>query len=86
MSHQTLPQQLIEVLPQTGGERIYVVVGDSLKSVVDAIRRTDGIDWVQASCEEAGAFAAAAEPQLMCGAGRNRRRRVAPGGSATPRA
>jgi hypothetical protein len=40
------------------------VVGDSLNPVVDAIRRHDGIDWVQVRHEEAGAFAAGAEAQL----------------------
>ncbi len=60
----TLAQQLIDVLRQAGVERIYGVVGDSLNPVVDAIRRTDGIDWVHVRNEEAGAFAAVAEAQL----------------------
>ena len=60
----TLAQQLIDVLRQAGVERVYGVVGDSLNPVVDAIRRTDGIDWVHVRNEEAGAFAAAAEAQL----------------------
>ena len=64
MSSATLADQLIEVLLEAGVKRIYGVVGDSLNPVVDAIRRTDGIDWVHVRNEEAGAFAAAAEAQL----------------------
>jgi len=55
---------LLEVLLEAGVQRIYGVVGDSLNPVVDAIRRTDGIEWVHVRNEEAGAFAAAAEAQL----------------------
>lgn len=60
----TVAEQLIEVLQQAGVQRIYGVVGDSLNPVVDAIRRTDGIDWVHVHNEEAAAFAAAAEAQI----------------------
>ena len=60
----TLADQLIEVLLQAGAQRIYGVVGDSLNPVVDAIRRSAGIEWVHVRNEEAGAFAAAAEAQL----------------------
>jgi pyruvate dehydrogenase (quinone) len=61
---QTLAEQLITVLRQAGVTRIYGVVGDSLNPVVDAIRRTEGLDWIHVRNEEAGAFAAAAEAQL----------------------
>jgi pyruvate dehydrogenase (quinone) len=44
--------------------RVFGVVGDSLNPFVDAIRRTEGIDWIHVRNEEAGAFAAAAEAQL----------------------
>ncbi|MGI5166509.1 pyruvate dehydrogenase [Spirillospora sp. CA-253888] len=60
----TVAEQFIEVLRQAGVRRIYGVVGDSLNPVVDAVRRTDGIEWVHVRNEEAGAFAAAAEAQL----------------------
>lgn len=59
----TVADQFIEVLRQAGVRRVYGVVGDSLNPVVDAIRRTDGIEWVHVRNEEAGAFAAAAEAQ-----------------------
>lgn len=64
MRNPTVAQQLIDVLRQAGVERVYGVVGDSLNPVVDAIRRTDGIEWVHVRNEEAAAFAAAAEAQL----------------------
>ncbi|WP_031465900.1 pyruvate dehydrogenase [Sciscionella sediminilitoris] len=60
----TLAEQFVEILAQAGVRRVYGVVGDSLNPVVDAIRRTDAIEWVHVRNEEAGAFAAAAEAQL----------------------
>lgn len=57
-------EQLVQVLVEAGVARVYGVVGDSLNPVVDAIRRTPGIDWVAVQHEEAGAFAAAAEAQV----------------------
>ena len=64
MSNPTLAEQLIQILRQAGVTRVYGVVGDSLNPVVDAIRRTDGIEWVHVRNEEAGAIAAAAEAQV----------------------
>src|SRR5713101_6192652 len=64
MSSTTLAGQLIEVLLEARVQRIYGVVGDSLNPIVDAVRRSDGIEWVSVRNEEAGAFAAAAEAQL----------------------
>ena len=64
MGGSTVAEQLVQVLVQAGVGRVYGVVGDSLNPVVDAIRRTEGIEWVHVRNEEAGAFAAAAEAQL----------------------
>ncbi|HEV7804376.1 MAG TPA: thiamine pyrophosphate-binding protein [Solirubrobacteraceae bacterium] len=64
MSTPTLAEQLIDVVRQAGVQRVYRVVGDSLNPVLDAIRRTDGIERVHVRNQEAGAFAAAAEAQL----------------------
>lgn len=61
---QTVAEQFIEILVRSGVRRIYGVVGDSLNPVVDAIRRTAGIDWVHVRHEEVAAFAAGAEAQL----------------------
>jgi pyruvate dehydrogenase (quinone) len=60
----TVAEQFIDVLRQAGVERIYGLVGDSLNPIVDAVRRTDGIEWVHVHNEEAAAFAAGAEAQL----------------------
>jgi pyruvate dehydrogenase (quinone) len=64
MAKQTVAEQLVHLLIEAGVRRIYGVVGDSLNPVVDAVRRTAGIEWVQVRHEEAGAFAAGAEAQL----------------------
>jgi pyruvate dehydrogenase (quinone) len=64
MFNPTMAEQLIQVLRHAGVQRIYGVVGDSLNPLVDAVRRTEGIEWILVRNEEAGAFAAAAEAQL----------------------
>lgn len=64
MRNPTVADQLIDILRRAGVKRIYGLVGDSLNPVVDAVRRTDGIEWVHVRNEEAAAFAAAAEAQL----------------------
>ncbi|GIH15500.1 pyruvate dehydrogenase [Rugosimonospora africana] len=60
----TVAEQLVRTLRDAGVQRVYGVVGDSLNPIVDAIRRTDGIDWVHVRHEETAAFAAAAEAQV----------------------
>ncbi|MCU1620522.1 MAG: poxB [Modestobacter sp.] len=64
MANPTVAIQLVQMLRDAGVERIYGVVGDSLNPIVDAVRRTSGIEWVHVSHEEGGAFAAAAEAQV----------------------
>ncbi|MEU9981571.1 pyruvate dehydrogenase [Streptomyces sp. NPDC050856] len=64
MAKQNVAEQFIEILVRSGVQRLYGVVGDSLNPVVDAIRRTPGIDWVHVRHEEAAAFAAGAEAQI----------------------
>ena len=56
----SVADQLVSQLVAAGVRHIYGIVGDSLNPVVDAVRRTEGIEWVQVRHEEAGAFAAAA--------------------------
>jgi len=65
----TVADQLIAQLIDAGVRRIYGIVGDSLNSVADAVRRsggsaTGGIDWIHVRNEEAAAFAASADAQL----------------------
>ena len=63
MAHPTVAAQLVRTLRDAGARRIYGVVGDSLNPVVDAVRHTEGIEWVHVSNEEGGAFAAAPRPR-----------------------
>jgi pyruvate dehydrogenase (quinone) len=60
----SVAEQFVQVLRQAGVERVYGLVGDSLNPLVDAIRVTDGIEWVHVRNEEAAAFAAAAEAEV----------------------
>ncbi|MEE1650115.1 pyruvate dehydrogenase [Brachybacterium sp. J144] len=64
MARTSLARLLVTQLRDLGVERIYGVVGDSLNPVVDAIRTTEGIEWVHVRNEEAAAFAAGAEARL----------------------
>jgi pyruvate dehydrogenase (quinone) len=45
-------------------KRVYGLPGDSLNGFTDALRVTDGIEWVHVRHEEAAAFAAGAEAAL----------------------
>ncbi|MFD7662024.1 pyruvate dehydrogenase [Streptomyces sp. NPDC059788] len=64
MAKQTVAGQFVDILVRAGVQRLYGVVGDSLNPVVDAVRRTAAIDWVQVRHEEVAAFAAGAEAQV----------------------
>lgn len=64
MAKQNVAQQLVDILVRAGVRRMYGVVGDSLNPVVDAIRRSGDIDWIQVRHEETAAFAAGAEAQI----------------------
>ncbi|GHB76848.1 pyruvate dehydrogenase [Streptomyces xanthochromogenes] len=64
MAKQNVAEQFVDILTRAGVKRLYGVVGDSLNPVVDAIRRTPAIDWIQVRHEEVAAFAAGAEAQL----------------------
>jgi pyruvate dehydrogenase (quinone) len=80
MPRMTVADQFIEVLRQVGVDRTYGVVGDSLNPIVDAVRRTDGIEWVHVRNEEAGAFAAGAQAgRLAPGSARQARQGPASG-------
>lgn len=64
MARTTFAKLLVTQLRDMGVERIYGLVGDSLNPVVDAVRITEGIEWVHVRNEEAAAFAAGAEARL----------------------
>src|SRR5690625_7782249 len=60
----SIAEHLVRQLAAAGVRRIYGIVGDSLDPVVDAVRRTEGIEWVPVRHEETAAFAAGAEAQV----------------------
>ncbi|QNP66105.1 pyruvate dehydrogenase [Streptomyces genisteinicus] len=64
MAKQKVAEQFVDILVRAGVQRLYGVVGDSLNPVVDAVRRTSGIEWIQVRHEETAAFAAGAEAQI----------------------
>ena len=57
MANPTVAAKVVETLAQAGVRRIYGVVGDSLNSIVDEVRRSGAIDWIHVRNEESGAFA-----------------------------
>ncbi|GGY58737.1 pyruvate dehydrogenase [Streptomyces tanashiensis] len=67
MARQNVAEQFVDILVRAGVRRLYGVVGDSLNPVVDAIRRTPALDWIQVRHEETAAFAAGAEAQITGG-------------------
>lgn len=63
----TVSETIVAGLVHNGVTQVFGVVGDALNSVTDAIRRTDGIDWIGTRHEEVAAFAAGAQAQLTGG-------------------
>ena len=55
---------IVQALHQSGVERIYGIVGDSLNAITEALRKQGTIDWIHTRNEEAAAFAAGAEAHL----------------------
>lgn len=60
----TIADMIVESLVRQGVRTVWGVVGDALNPITDAIRRTDGIEWIGVRHEEAGAFAAGAQAQI----------------------
>jgi len=60
----TLAKNIVDTLRASGVKRVYGLPGDSLNGFTDALRVTDGIEWVHVRHEEAAAFAAGAEAAL----------------------
>jgi pyruvate dehydrogenase (quinone) len=65
----TVAAHLVSVLAANGVARIWGVPGDSLNGVTEAVRTTDGIDWMLVRHEEAAAFAAAGDAEITGGLG-----------------
>ncbi len=64
MAKPTVASHLVDALAGAGVKHIYGVVGDSLNSVTEAVRKHKEVDWIRVRHEETGAFAAGAEAQL----------------------
>ncbi|GAB1338352.1 ubiquinone-dependent pyruvate dehydrogenase [Streptomyces sp. E-15] len=60
----TVARSIVEALSELGVRQVFGVVGDALNPLTDAIRTTDGLEWVGCRHEEAAAFAAGAQSQL----------------------
>ncbi|MER6851828.1 thiamine pyrophosphate-dependent enzyme [Streptomyces flaveolus] len=60
----TVAQVIVDALSELGVRQVFGVVGDALNPLTDAIRTTDGLEWVGCRHEEAAAFAASAQSQL----------------------
>ncbi|MEU9034136.1 thiamine pyrophosphate-dependent enzyme [Streptomyces sp. NPDC048352] len=60
----TVARAIVDALKELDVHHVFGVVGDALNPLTDAIRTTDGVDWVGCRHEEAAAFAAGAQAQL----------------------
>ncbi|MFC9328701.1 thiamine pyrophosphate-dependent enzyme [Kitasatospora sp. NPDC057015] len=60
----TVAHVIVDALQELGVRHVFGVVGDALNPLTDAIRSTDGLDWIGCRHEEAAAFAAGAQSQL----------------------
>ncbi|MCM2424592.1 thiamine pyrophosphate-dependent enzyme [Streptomyces sp. RKAG337] len=60
----TVARVIIDALQELEVGHVFGVVGDALNPLTDAIRTTDGLEWVGCRHEEAAAFAASAQSQL----------------------
>ncbi|MFF5703594.1 thiamine pyrophosphate-dependent enzyme [Streptomyces sp. NPDC012794] len=60
----TVARVIVDALKELDVHHVFGVVGDALNPLTDAIRTTEGVDWVGCRHEEAAAFAAGAQAQL----------------------
>ncbi|MFH9656911.1 thiamine pyrophosphate-dependent enzyme [Streptomyces sp. NPDC017248] len=60
----TVARVIVDALSELGVRQVFGVVGDALNPLTDAIRTTEGLEWVGCRHEEAAAFAAGAQSQL----------------------
>ncbi|CAM3004237.1 Pyruvate dehydrogenase [Paenibacillus sediminis] len=60
----SVADSIVETLINAGVTRIYGIIGDSLNALLDAIRRSEKIEWVHVRHEEVAAFAAGADAEM----------------------
>ena len=58
----TVARVIVDALTELGVRHVFGVVGDALNPRTDAIRTTEGVEWVGCRQEEAAAFAASDRP------------------------
>ncbi len=61
---QSVAEQVVDMMAESGVKHIYAITGDSLNALTDAIHNDGRIKFVHMRHEESGAFAASAEAQL----------------------
>ncbi len=61
---QSVAEQVVDMMAESGVKHIYAITGDSLNALTDAIHKDGRIKFVHMRHEESGAFAASAEAQL----------------------
>ncbi|MER7811583.1 thiamine pyrophosphate-dependent enzyme [Streptomyces sp900116325] len=60
----TVARLIGDALSQLGVRQVFGVVGDALNPLTEAVRTTEGVEWVGCRHEETAAFAASAQSQL----------------------
>ncbi|MFI5982464.1 thiamine pyrophosphate-dependent enzyme [Streptomyces sp. NPDC051555] len=60
----TVARVIVDALEELGVQHVFGVVGDALNPLTEAIRTSDGPQWIGCRHEEAAAFAAGAQSQL----------------------
>lgn len=60
----TVARVIVDALQELGVQHVFGVVGDALNPLTEAIRTTEGLEWIGCRHEEAAAFAAGARSQL----------------------
>ncbi|MFJ5530720.1 thiamine pyrophosphate-dependent enzyme [Streptomyces sp. NPDC093261] len=60
----TVARVIVDALSELGVRQVFGVVGDALNPLTDAVRTTEGLEWLGCRHEEAAAFAASAQAQL----------------------
>src|SRR5260370_31969695 len=64
MTEKTVAEILVETLIAAGVTRIYGVVGESVNGILEEMRRSKKIEWLDVRQEETAAFAGGAEAHL----------------------
>lgn len=64
MAIKNVAEYIVGTLAETGVQRIYGIVGDSLNGFTEALRQQKDVEWIGVRHEEVAAFAASGEAQV----------------------